>query len=53
MLPLLPKYFLHLTDASRTKLQDDIDEFSDSYYWDLDLEGLKQVCIVFLIETIQ
>ncbi|ANM71015.1 DNA ligase IV [Arabidopsis thaliana] len=43
MLPLLPKYFLHLTDASRTKLQDDIDEFSDSYYWDLDLEGLKQV----------
>ncbi|EOA15093.1 hypothetical protein CARUB_v10028461mg [Capsella rubella] len=43
MLPLQPKYFLHLTDASRTKLQDDIDEFSDSYYWDLDLEGLKQV----------
>ncbi|XP_019088445.1 PREDICTED: DNA ligase 4-like isoform X3 [Camelina sativa] len=43
MLPLQPKYFLHLTEASRTKLQDDIDEFSDSYYWDLDLEGLKQV----------
>ncbi|KAL1217453.1 DNA ligase 4 [Cardamine amara subsp. amara] len=43
ILPLQPKYFLHLTDASRTKLQDDIDEFSDSYYWDLDLEGLKQV----------
>uniref|UniRef100_A0A1J3K4K0 DNA ligase n=1 Tax=Noccaea caerulescens TaxID=107243 RepID=A0A1J3K4K0_NOCCA len=43
LLPLQPKYFLHLTDASRTKLQDDIDEFSDSYYWDLDLEGLKQI----------
>ncbi|XP_024012561.1 DNA ligase 4 isoform X2 [Eutrema salsugineum] len=43
LLPLQPKYFLHLTDASRTKLQDEIDEFSDSYFWDLDLEGLKQV----------
>ncbi|KAL0734964.1 hypothetical protein Bca4012_011174 [Brassica carinata] len=43
LLPLQPKYFLHLTDASRTKLQDEIDEFSDSYFFDLDLEGLKQV----------
>uniref|UniRef100_A0A1J3DSA4 DNA ligase 4 n=1 Tax=Noccaea caerulescens TaxID=107243 RepID=A0A1J3DSA4_NOCCA len=43
LLPLQPKYFLHLTDASRTKLQDEVDEFSDSYYWDLDLEGLKQI----------
>ncbi|XP_010545385.1 PREDICTED: DNA ligase 4 isoform X2 [Tarenaya hassleriana] len=43
LLPLQPRYFLHLTDASRTKLQDEIDEFSDSYYWDLDLEGIKQV----------
>ncbi|KFK27271.1 hypothetical protein AALP_AA8G360400 [Arabis alpina] len=43
LLHLQPKYFLHLTDVSRTKLQDEIDEFSDSYFWDLDLEGLKQV----------
>lgn len=43
LLPLQPKYFLHLTDASRRKLQDEIDEFSDSYFFDLDLEGLKQV----------
>ncbi|CAH2069661.1 unnamed protein product, partial [Thlaspi arvense] len=41
--PTSRRYFLHLTDASRTKLQDEIDEFSDSYFWDLDLEGLRQV----------
>lgn len=46
------RYFLHLTDASRTKLQDEIDEFSDSYFFDLDLEGLKQVCMYVQLSII-
>ncbi|KAJ8751040.1 hypothetical protein K2173_016221 [Erythroxylum novogranatense] len=43
LLPLQPKYFLFLSDASKKKLQEEIDEFSDSYYWDLDLEAIKQL----------
>ncbi|CAK7345720.1 unnamed protein product [Dovyalis caffra] len=36
-------YFLFLSDCSKKKLQEEIDEFSDSYYWDLDLSGIKQL----------
>ncbi|EXC31206.1 DNA ligase 4 [Morus notabilis] len=43
LLPLQPKYFLFLSDSSKKKLQEEIDEFSDSYYWDLDLAGIKQL----------
>ncbi|KAM7512669.1 hypothetical protein LguiB_011544 [Lonicera macranthoides] len=43
LLPLQPKYFLSLSDSSKRKLQEEIDEFSDSYYWDLDMADLKQL----------
>jgi hypothetical protein len=35
--------FLFLSDGSKKKLHEEIDEFSDSYYWDLDLSDIKQV----------
>ncbi|KAL6977871.1 DNA ligase (ATP) [Sarracenia purpurea var. burkii] len=43
LLPLQPKYFLFLSESSRKKLEEEIDEFSDPYYWDLDIEDIKQV----------
>lgn len=43
LLPLQPKYFLSLSDSSRKKLQEEIDEFSDPYYWDLDIDDIKQL----------
>ncbi|XP_048333732.2 DNA ligase 4 isoform X1 [Ziziphus jujuba] len=43
LLPLQPKYFLFLSDSSKKKLQEEIDEYSDSYYQDLDLADIKQL----------
>ncbi|XP_047307566.1 DNA ligase 4 [Impatiens glandulifera] len=43
LLPLQPKYFLFLSESSRKKLQEEIDEFSDPYYVDLDIKDLKQI----------
>ncbi|XP_030510278.1 DNA ligase 4 [Cannabis sativa] len=43
LIPLQPKYYLFLSDFSKKKLQEDIDEFSDTYYWDLDLADIKQL----------
>ncbi|XP_031271275.1 DNA ligase 4 [Pistacia vera] len=43
LLHLQPRYFLNLSDSSKTKLQEEVDEFSDSFYWDLDLADLKQL----------
>ncbi|XP_038710852.1 DNA ligase 4 isoform X2 [Tripterygium wilfordii] len=43
LIHLHPKYFLHLSDSSKKKFQEDIDEFADSYYWDLDTADLKQL----------
>ncbi|KAK2646210.1 hypothetical protein Ddye_021405 [Dipteronia dyeriana] len=42
LLQLQPKYFLYLSDSSKSKLQE-VDEFSDSYFWDLDLADIKQL----------
>ncbi|KAK6944587.1 BRCT domain [Dillenia turbinata] len=42
LLNLQPKYFLSLSDASKRRMQEDIDEFSDSYYLDLDMHDIKQ-----------
>lgn len=39
------RYFLFLSDSSRKKLQEEIDGFSDPYYWDLDIKDIKQVDI--------
>ncbi|KAD3068139.1 hypothetical protein E3N88_36019 [Mikania micrantha] len=43
LLPLQPKYFLVLSESSKMKLQEEIDEFSDSYYLDIDIKGLEQL----------
>lgn len=43
LIPLHPKYFLFLSELTKKKLQEDIDEFSDSYYLDLDLGDIKQL----------
>ncbi|KAG6644099.1 hypothetical protein CIPAW_08G032200 [Carya illinoinensis] len=43
LLRLQPKYFLFLSESSKKKLQEEIDEFSDSYYHDLDLLDIKQL----------
>ncbi|GLT97393.1 hypothetical protein SLE2022_149600 [Rubroshorea leprosula] len=43
LIPLQPKYFLFLCDSSKKKFQDEIDEYSDPYYWDVDLADLKQL----------
>jgi hypothetical protein len=36
------RYFLFVSEMTK-KLQEEIDEFSDSYYLDLDLRDIKQV----------
>ncbi|KAJ4963500.1 hypothetical protein NE237_023439 [Protea cynaroides] len=43
LLHLQPKYYLFLSDSSKKKLQEEVDEFSDSYYWDLDVLDIKQL----------
>ncbi|XLS89875.1 hypothetical protein HN51_065883 [Arachis hypogaea] len=43
LIPLQPKYFLFLSEVTRKKLQEEIDEFSDSYYMYIDLGEFKQL----------
>lgn len=43
LLQLQPKYHLYLSDSSKKKLQEEVDEFSDMYFWDLDLADIKQL----------
>lgn len=43
LLPLRPKYFVFLSESSKKKLQEEIDEFSDSYFWNLNITELKQI----------
>nr|XP_017259048.1 PREDICTED: DNA ligase 4 isoform X1 [Daucus carota subsp. sativus] len=43
LLPLKPKYFLHLSEQSKKLLEEEIDEYSDSYFLDLDIVDLKQL----------
>ncbi|KAK9931445.1 hypothetical protein M0R45_018720 [Rubus argutus] len=43
LLPLQPKFYLFISDSTKKKLEDEIDEFSDSYFWDLDLADIKQL----------
>ncbi|XP_027904082.1 DNA ligase 4 isoform X2 [Vigna unguiculata] len=40
---LQPKYFLFLSELTKKKFREEIDEFSDSFYLDLDLEDIKQL----------
>ncbi|OAY80518.1 DNA ligase 4 [Ananas comosus] len=57
LLLLQPKYFLSLADASKRKFHEEIDAYSDYYYWDIDIMDLKQMFsnmdVVKNIENIQ
>ncbi|XP_075509574.1 DNA ligase 4 [Primulina tabacum] len=43
LLPLQSKYYLFLSDITKKRLQEEIDEFFDSYYLDINTEDLKQI----------
>lgn len=43
------RYFLFLSEATKKKLEEEVDEFSDSYYLDLNVQELKQVQKVMTI----
>ncbi|GLJ26170.1 hypothetical protein SUGI_0501990 [Cryptomeria japonica] len=43
LLPLRAKYFLNLSDLTKEKMKEDIDDFGDHYLWDLDILDLKQL----------
>ncbi|KAL2925919.1 DNA ligase 4 [Bienertia sinuspersici] len=43
LLPLRSTQYVFLSDSSRKKLQEEIDEFSDPYFWDLSVVELKQI----------
>ncbi|KAL4205377.1 hypothetical protein AMTRI_Chr01g136960 [Amborella trichopoda] len=43
LLHLQPKYYLFLSDSSKKKLKEEIDAFSDYYYWDLDVTDLREL----------
>ncbi|KAJ9548505.1 hypothetical protein OSB04_021048 [Centaurea solstitialis] len=43
LVPLHPKYFLVLSESSKKKLQEEIDEFSDAYYLDIDIKDMEQL----------
>ncbi|KAF7837964.1 DNA ligase 4 isoform X1 [Senna tora] len=52
LIPLQPKYYLFLSELTKKKLHEEIDEFSDYYYLDLDYADIKQV-IALLLSNIQ
>lgn len=43
LVPLQPKYFLVLSESSQKKLQEEIDEFSDAYFLDIDIKDMEQL----------
>ncbi|XP_050372966.1 DNA ligase 4 [Argentina anserina] len=43
LLSLQPKYYLSISESSKKKLEAEIDEFSDPYFWDLDLADITQL----------
>ncbi|CAK9273004.1 unnamed protein product [Sphagnum jensenii] len=43
LLPLAPKYYLHMSKATKEKMKDDIDEFGDFYFVDVDVSDMKQL----------
>ncbi|XP_078439017.1 DNA ligase IV [Wolffia australiana] len=43
LLHVQPKYLLFISDSSKKKLQEEMDLYSDYYYWDIDLTDLKQM----------
>ncbi|KAK4265577.1 hypothetical protein QN277_026608 [Acacia crassicarpa] len=43
LIHLQPKYFLFISEPTKKKLSEEIDEFSDSYYLNLDCADIKQL----------
>ncbi|KAL2652956.1 hypothetical protein R1flu_021084 [Riccia fluitans] len=43
LLPVKPKYFLHLSAQTKDKMKAEIDEFGDFYFLDIDTTDLKQL----------
>ncbi|CAM8968989.1 unnamed protein product [Rhodiola kirilowii] len=43
LIPLHPKHFMFLSELSKNKLQEDIDEFSDPYFLNVEASDLKQL----------
>ncbi|XP_057549954.1 DNA ligase 4 [Amaranthus tricolor] len=43
LLPLRPQDFVFLSDSTKKKLQEEVDELSDSYFWDVNVTELKQI----------
>lgn len=37
------RYYLHMSKATKEKMNDDIDEFGDFYFVDVDVSDMKQV----------
>lgn len=43
LLPLRPKYILHVSKNSKIRLDEDMDEHGDNYFEDVDTDDLKQL----------
>jgi DNA ligase-4 len=43
LIPVAPKYYLQMSNASKEKMKDDIDEFGDFYFVDGDVSDVRQV----------
>ncbi len=39
------RYYLHMSKATKEKMNDDIDEFGDFYFVDVDVSDMKQVYV--------
>ncbi|CAM6105482.1 unnamed protein product [Calypogeia fissa] len=43
LLPVTPKYFLHLSDQTKENRKDEIDDYGDNFFLDIDVADLKQI----------
>jgi DNA ligase-4 len=43
LIPVAPKYYLQMSKVSKEKMKDDIDEFGDFYFVDVDVSDVRQV----------
>ncbi|CAK9216066.1 unnamed protein product [Sphagnum troendelagicum] len=43
LIPVAPKYYLQMSKVSKEKMKDDIDEFGDFYFVDVDVSDVRQL----------
>jgi DNA ligase-4 len=43
LIPVAPKYYLQMSKVSKEKMKDDIDEFGDFYFVDIDVSDVRQL----------